>query len=392
MASGNHRPLPGQRVDGRCFDKGLGQDSFGQTTRWPDKEEPSRSRQFPLSQVNSCERTPPWQLQDTSSNNPCGNYVDPAISGRLDQQANEGDVAGEVERLIWLRWPHLHSDWPNEKGRTTRYLPVDRRCLVQTRPTDHQEGLPEMLHLEQHGRHRRRHSLGTPCSTQINHRRHQRQRGRLQWGKHVPPDPSTLHGRRIPAYVDVRWRKWHRVWWLLPNGRGRWEVWLKWFSFLNHSRDPFQDRHLFKKDDHIMSLVGLGQLVPYQVNSALNRSYPPAKSTCFSSEFSAENSDIAVFMHRGTDAQVNSYPTKSTWPWMDSTLPQNWLVFVRIFRPKLWYTGIYAPRNWCPCQLIPNQVNSALNRSYPAKSACFRPNFPPKTLIYWFLCTTVLMP
>ena len=67
------------------------------------------------------------------------------------------------------------------------------------------------------------------------------------------------------------------------------------------------------------------------------------------------------------------------------TLPQNRLVFVRIFRQKLWYTGICAPRNWCPGQLVPYRVNSALNRSYPpAKSASSHPNFPPKTQIYQY--------
>ena len=34
----------------------------------------------------------------------------------------------------------------------------------------------------------------------------------------------------------------------------------------------------------------------------------------FSSEFSAENSDIQVFMYRGTDVLVNSYSTESTRP------------------------------------------------------------------------------
>ena len=58
VTSGNHRPLPGQRVDGRRTDEGLGQDSLRQMTRWPEKEEPSHSRQPLLSQVNSCERTP----------------------------------------------------------------------------------------------------------------------------------------------------------------------------------------------------------------------------------------------------------------------------------------------------------------------------------------------
>ena len=37
---------------------------------------------------------------------------------------------------------------------------------------------------------------------------------------------------------------------------------------LNHSKGPFQNRHLFKKDDLIMSQVevGPGQFIPYRIN------------------------------------------------------------------------------------------------------------------------------
>ena len=45
----------------RRSDEGLGQDSLGQTTRWPDKEEPSRSWQLPLS------RQQPWKNSSVTS-------------------------------------------------------------------------------------------------------------------------------------------------------------------------------------------------------------------------------------------------------------------------------------------------------------------------------------
>ena len=35
---------------------------------------------------------------------------------------------------------------------------------------------------------------------------------------------------------------------------------------LNHSKGPFKDPHLFKKDDLIMFQVRAGELVPYQIN------------------------------------------------------------------------------------------------------------------------------
>ena len=40
-------------MDGRSPDERLGQDSLGKTTRWPDKEKPSRSRQLPLSHCHT---------------------------------------------------------------------------------------------------------------------------------------------------------------------------------------------------------------------------------------------------------------------------------------------------------------------------------------------------
>ena len=39
------------------------------------------------------------------------------------------------------------------------------------------------------------------------------------------------------------------------------------------------------------------------------------------------------------------------------------LLFSAEFFTENWYTGINAPQNWCPGQLVPYQVNSALNRS-----------------------------
>ena len=44
----------------------------------------------------------------------------------------------------------------------------------------------------------------------------------------------------------------------------------KWFTVLNHSNGPFQDQHLFKKDDLIMSNVGSCHLSPYQINPVQN--------------------------------------------------------------------------------------------------------------------------
>ena len=45
----------------------------------------------------------------------------------------------------------------------------------------------------------------------------------------------------------------------------------KWLTVLNHSNGPFQDQHLFKKDDLIMSNVGSCQLLPYQINPVQNK-------------------------------------------------------------------------------------------------------------------------
>ena len=47
----------------------------------------------------------------------------------------------------------------------------------------------------------------------------------------------------------------------------------KWLTVLNHSNGPFQDQHLFKKDDLIMFNVGSCQLLPYQINPVQNKHY-----------------------------------------------------------------------------------------------------------------------
>ena len=84
----------------------------------------------------------------------------PVVPRYVHQQAIQGRAASLLD-LLDNEWREdLHKEWEHKKDQPFNDLRLDCQGVGGDTVRHHQESISELLHLQQHGRHRGRHYLG----------------------------------------------------------------------------------------------------------------------------------------------------------------------------------------------------------------------------------------